>query len=197
MLWYVAAVKWAVDSKLVYENDKEFNPDSEISRQQIASVLYLYAKLKEYDVSTEERTNILSYDDASDIYEYAIPAMQYVKDLGIIAGKTESTLNPKDRTTRAEIAVILHRFIEKTTLEKVMDIISGIAFCVWLILEALERANKIQSAGFFACIAIVIICICEAFPLWNVKRSLSYVAIVGTVIMLTVVVLAAIYKVQL
>ena len=45
--------------------------------------------------------------------EYAIPAMQYTVGSGIIAGKSESTLNPKDNITRAEIAVILKRFIEK------------------------------------------------------------------------------------
>ena len=68
---------------------------------------------KGYDVSIAEETNILSYDDAFDISEYAIPAMQYVIGEGIINGKTISTVNPKDNATRAEIAVILHRFVEK------------------------------------------------------------------------------------
>ena len=112
--WYAGAVKWAKDNKLIYENDKDFNPESVVSRQQLASVLYLYAKFKEYDVSVGEETNILSYDDAFNISEYAIPAMQYVIGAGIINGKSISTVNPKDNTTRAEIAVILYRFIEKT-----------------------------------------------------------------------------------
>lgn len=111
--WYAAAVKWAEDNKLIYENDKDFNPESEISRQQLASVFYLYAGYKGYDVSVGEETNILSYDDAFDISEYAIPAMQYVIGTGIINGKASSTINPEDNATRAEIAVILHRFIEK------------------------------------------------------------------------------------
>ena len=112
--WYAEAVKWAEYNKLIYENDKDFNPESAISRQQLASVLYLYAKFRGYDVSIGEETNILSYDDAFDITEYAIPAMQYVIGSGVICGKTISTVNPKDNATRAEIAVILHRFIEKT-----------------------------------------------------------------------------------
>ena len=111
--WYAGAVKWAEDSKLIYENDRDFNPESEITREQLAFVLYLYAQFKGYDVSVGEETNILSYDDAFDISEYAIPAMQYAIGSGIIVGKTNSTLNPKDNATRAEIAVILHRFIEK------------------------------------------------------------------------------------
>ena len=112
--WYTASVQWAEDNALMDENDRDFNPDSEISRQQLASVLYLYAQFKGYDVSVGEETNILSYDDAFNISEYAIPAMQYVIGAGIINGKTMSTVNPEDHATRAEIAVILHRFIEKT-----------------------------------------------------------------------------------
>ena len=112
--WYTDAVKWAEDNELIFENDKDFNPELAISRQQLASVLYLYAQFKGYDVSVGEETNILSYDDAFDISEYAIPAMQYVIGAGIINGKTIGTVNPKDNATRAEIAVILHRFIEKT-----------------------------------------------------------------------------------
>ena len=75
--------------------------------------MYLYAQFKGYDVGVGEETNILSYDDAFDISEYAIPAMQYVICSGVICGKTTTTVNPKDNATRAEIAVILHRFIEK------------------------------------------------------------------------------------
>ena len=110
--WYAEAVKWAEDNKLIDENDKGFEPDSNISREQLASVLYLYAQYKGHDVSVGEETNILSYDDAFDISEYAIPAMQYAAGAGIINGKTISTLNPKDYATRAEIAVIMERFIQ-------------------------------------------------------------------------------------
>ena len=115
--WYALAVKWAKDSQLIYENDINFEPEATITREQLASVLFLYAKFKEYDVSVGEETNILSYDDAFDISEYAIPAMQYIVGSGIVAGKSESTLNPKDNATRAEIAVIIHRFIEKTEIK--------------------------------------------------------------------------------
>ena len=112
--WYAIAVKWANDNNLIYENDSDYIPESEVTREELASVLYLYAKFKGYDVSIGEETNMLSYDDALNISEYAIPAMQYAIGSGFINGKTISTVNPKDNTTRAEIAVILHRFIEKT-----------------------------------------------------------------------------------
>lgn len=59
-----------------------------------------------------ENTNILSYDDAESISGYAVEAVQYASGSGLMKGKTETTINPKDNATRAEIAAILQRFIE-------------------------------------------------------------------------------------
>ena len=75
-------------------------------------MMFRYAKYKEYDVTVGENTNILSYDDSLNISEYAVAAMQYAVGAGIITGKSESTLNPHDNATRAEVAAILNRFIE-------------------------------------------------------------------------------------
>ena len=83
------------------------------------------------------------------------------------------------------------KWSEKTTLQKVMDIIAGIAFLVYLIFQALERAGKVESADLITCIAISIVCICEAVSFWNTKRVFSYVAIGGMVLMLTALVLLA------
>ena len=74
--------------------------------------MFRYAKYKGYDVSVGESTNILSYTDAESVSEYAISAMQWACGSGLMKGKTESTINPKDFATRAEIAAILQRFIE-------------------------------------------------------------------------------------
>ena len=76
------------------------------------TILFRYTKYKGYDVSVGENTNILSYTDAKDISEYAVPAMQYAVGSGLMKGKTESTINPLDNATRAEIAAILQRFFE-------------------------------------------------------------------------------------
>ena len=73
------------------------------------------------------------------------------------------------------------KWSEKTILQKVMDIISGIAFLVYLIFQALERAGKVESADLITCIAIGVVCICEAFSYWNTKRIFSYVAIAGAI----------------
>ncbi len=78
---------------------------------------------------------------------------------------------------------------EKNKLEKVMDIISGFAFCIWLILGRLE--NKVPCAELAGYLALCVVCVCEAVSFWNTKRVLSYVAIGGIVLMLTTLVLLA------
>lgn len=69
-----------------------------------------YAKYKDYDVSVGEDTNILSYNDAFDISEYAIPAMQWACGEDIVQGD-EGNLMPKDGATRAQASAILIRFL--------------------------------------------------------------------------------------
>lgn len=111
--YYADAVRWAQLNDIVKGYSAvEFAPDKNITREQIATIMHRYAAYKKYDVSAGENTNILSYDDFNSISEYAIPAMQYAAGSGLMKGKTETTLNPVDSTTRAEIAAILHRFIE-------------------------------------------------------------------------------------
>lgn len=111
--WYTKAVAWAAEKGIVNGySETEFAPEINITREQIATIMYRYAKSKGYDVSIGENTNILSYDDIDAVSEYAIDAMQYVCGSGLINGKSDSTLNPADNATRAETATILQRFIE-------------------------------------------------------------------------------------
>ncbi len=105
------ASKWATDTKLVHENDMPLSLELPMTREQIASILYLYARFKGMDTGVSESTDVLTYDDVSEISEYAVEAMRYAVGMDIIKGKTENTINPKDYATRAEVAVILERFL--------------------------------------------------------------------------------------
>lgn len=78
---------------------------------------------------------------------------------------------------------------EKTTLEKTVTIISGIALFVWLLFEVLEKTTTMQYTRFVSYIAICVICACEAISFWNVRRSLSYVAIGGGIFLSVIMVL--------
>jgi hypothetical protein len=94
--------------------DGRFLPDGNITREQLAVMLWRYAKYQGYDVSIGEDTNILSYSDAFDISDYAYPALQWACGAGIISGDDSGSLNPQGFATRAEAAAILRRFIEMT-----------------------------------------------------------------------------------
>ena len=111
--YYASAVSWAKQNGIVNGvTENEFAPNIDITREQIATIMHRYAMYKGYDVESGENTNILSYDDSDSISDYAISSMQWATGSGLIKGKTESTLNQLDNATRAEIAAILHRFIE-------------------------------------------------------------------------------------
>ncbi len=111
--YFANAVIWAYYNGIVNGiTDTEFAPNANITREQMASILYRYAQYKDYDVSVGEDTNILSYADVDKISEYAIPAMQWACGDAIISGKGGGILDPTGNATRAEAAAILARFIK-------------------------------------------------------------------------------------
>ncbi len=112
--WYTDAVSWASENGIVLGvSETEFAPNASITREQMAAIIYRYALYKGADTSVGENTNILSYDDAFDISEYAIAAMQYCCGAGIINGMTQSTLEPKGTSTRAQACAVFVRTSEK------------------------------------------------------------------------------------
>ena len=97
------------------ENNMSFNIDGfndKITREQMAAMLWRYAKYKGIDVSIGEDTNILSFNDAENISEYAIPAIQWACGADIISGYTDNTLRPLSNTTRAQAAAVLDKIDE-------------------------------------------------------------------------------------
>ena len=111
--YYGSAVSWAKQNGIVSGiTETEFAPGQNISREQIAAIIYRYAQHKGYDVSCGVNVEIANYDDCGEVSQYAISAIKYVVASGVLKGKTDRTLNPRDNATRAEIATILQRFIE-------------------------------------------------------------------------------------
>ena len=112
--WYTEAVRWAAGCGVVkgYDNGC-FGPNDAVTREQMAAILYRYAQHKGYDVSAGKDTNILSFDDAFAVSEYAIPAMQWACGSGMVRGiaqKGGMLLAPGDTTTRAQAATLIMRF---------------------------------------------------------------------------------------
>ena len=81
------------------------------------------------------------------------------------------------------------KWSEKTKFQKAMDIIAGIALLVYILFEALGRVGKVESTDLITGIAIVVVCVCEAFSYWNTKRVFSYVAIAGAVLLTATILL--------
>lgn len=112
--WYAVAVRWAAGCGVVkgYDNGC-FGPNDAVTREQMVTILYRYAQHKGYDVSAGNDTNILSFDDAFAVSEYAIPAMQWACGSGLVTGARRDggmALAPRDTTTRAQTATLLMRF---------------------------------------------------------------------------------------
>lgn len=108
--WYADAVNWAAANGIVEGfGNGQYGPEDDITREQLAAILYRYAQYKNYDVSVGEDTNILSYSDAPEVSEYAVPAMQWACGAGIMEGYGD-VLDPTGNATRAQAATMLMRF---------------------------------------------------------------------------------------
>lgn len=109
--WYTDAVLWASRAGIVNGyGDGTFGPADPITREQMAAILYRYARLKGY--AEGAGADLSGYSDASSISAYALEAMQWANAQGLITGTSGATLSPTGKATRAETATILMRFYE-------------------------------------------------------------------------------------
>ena len=113
--WYADAITWTAENDIFagYGKDK-FGPDDPITREQLAAIFYRYADYKGYDLTV--KGNLDKFKDADKITDYAKTAMQWAVGSGLMKGKSGNLLDPQGTATRAEIAAMLHRFIEKYEL---------------------------------------------------------------------------------
>ncbi len=114
--WYYDAINWAAETKIVEGySDIKFGPTDNITREQMATIMWRYAMYKGYDVSVGENTSLQNYGDSSAVSEYAIYAMKWACGAGLVQGIAEGNamnLKPQGNATRAQIATILYRFCE-------------------------------------------------------------------------------------
>ena len=90
--------------------DGTFDPDSAVTREQMAAILYRYAAFKGIDVSAA--ADLGSFADFESVSVYARTAIAWASAEGIINGSADGRLMPKAGATRAQVAAILHRYIE-------------------------------------------------------------------------------------
>ena len=104
--YYAGYVDWAQKNGIVEGySDTEFAPEQEVTREQMAAILYRYANYKKIETeAAAKNTNILSYNDAQSISEYAVEAMQWACGQDVLVERSEGYINPSDNATRAEAA---------------------------------------------------------------------------------------------
>ena len=166
--WYADAVTWTAENGIFagYGKDK-FGPDDPITREQLAAIFYRYADYKGYDLAAKGILD--TFKDADKITDYAKTAMQWAVGSGLVKGKSGNLLDPQGTATRAEIAAMLHRFIEK------YELVQGKApggLMGWIDPKRLQIPKTGDSSvlglwGFSLCTSLAG---CLALTTWQIRR---------------------------
>ncbi|QOX63725.1 DUF4127 family protein [Anoxybacterium hadale] len=112
--WYANAAEWAFENKIITDNGKEdFAPAAAVTREQLADILWRYAKYKGVETKTASYPGVYHYNDAYAVKQELRDGFDWVCKAGIMQGKGDgSRLMPQAGATRAEVAVVLKRLIE-------------------------------------------------------------------------------------
>ncbi|MCI5928572.1 MAG: penicillin binding protein PBP4B [Pseudoflavonifractor capillosus] len=111
--WYSDAVNWAASKGIVKGvGGNRFAPDDNVSREQIATILYQYV-LSTGETAKADASVLAVYGDNASVSSWAADGMAWAVKEGIITGKPGSLLAPADSATRAEVATMLMRFLGK------------------------------------------------------------------------------------
>ena len=166
--WYADAITWTTENGIFagYGKDK-FCPDDPITREQLAAIFYRYADYKGYDLTV--KGDLDKFKDADKITDYAKTAMQWAVGSGLVKGKSGNLLDPQGTATRAEIAAMLHRFIEK------YELVQGKApggLMGWIDPKRLQIPKTGDSSvlglwGFSLCTSLAG---CLALTTWQIRR---------------------------
>lgn len=109
--WYENAVNWGYKNKIVTgTSENTFTPMDNLTREQLCVMLYNYTK---YIGVKTEPADISSYSDNKTVSEWAKDAVSWAVQEGIVTGKGNNALAPRDSATRAEAATVIRRYTEK------------------------------------------------------------------------------------
>lgn len=111
--WYAEAVSWARENGIVQGvTDTTFAPNGAVTREQMATILCRYAQ-RQGTVQEADASVLSAFADASSVSSYAVSAMGWAVQEGLLSGVGDRTLAPGGFATRAQVAVILQRFLER------------------------------------------------------------------------------------
>ncbi len=109
--YYSDAVAWAESQGVVkgYSNNA-FGPEDDVTREQLATILYRYAEKNGYPTDQQNTTG--TFTDKGEVSSYASEAMNWAVSAGLINGTGDGRLAPKENAARGQVATILMRFCE-------------------------------------------------------------------------------------
>ncbi len=112
--WFANAVIWAYENEIItgYSDSGLFGPADDITREQMATMMFRYANYKKYN--TAEEKALTDFPDGNKVNRFAKDAMEWCTAMGIISGKGEESkvLDPQGNTVRAEAATIISRYTD-------------------------------------------------------------------------------------
>ena len=115
--WYASAVTWASNNGIVAGNpDNSFGVNGKATREQLALMFYKYAVYKKYDVGIKATTNLDGFTDAKKVDSWALTAVKWAVERGIISGKGNASagyrIDPTGKASRVECAAMMNKFSE-------------------------------------------------------------------------------------
>ena len=108
--FYTNAVVWATGNGITNGvSEHLFAPGKSLTRQELVTFLYRFAKHMGYDVTAS--ADLSNYTDVSRIQPYAVDAFEWAVAMGVIKGTTATTLDPEATTTRAQVSLMVYRLL--------------------------------------------------------------------------------------
>lgn len=114
--YYEDAVTWAADNGIVNgTSTSTFSPNVNVTREQMAAILYRYAQYKKYNTAASSSLN--GFTDQASVSGYATASLEWAVAEKLVNGSA-GKLMPTGNATRAQVAAILHRFVENVATTK-------------------------------------------------------------------------------
>jgi len=108
--YYANAVKWAAANGITNGTSADrFSPEDSITREQAVTFFYNFAKAM--GVISDEQDDSPAFEDMDTVSPWALDALRYCADAGIILGKPGNLFDPKAKASRAEVAAMFERFV--------------------------------------------------------------------------------------
>jgi hypothetical protein len=112
--WYFAAVQWAYKNGIAAGSDGKFAPGANITREQMAVMLYRYAKYAWAGASDAEGMSVQEFSDYGSISSWALEPIQWAINNSIISGNSDGGFDPTANATRAQTAKMIAVFMQGT-----------------------------------------------------------------------------------